>query len=59
MSSNEITAALRNVIASRGSVRVGRALVSYDGRTFGVSAQGVALSTRNRAKAADFIATIA
>jgi hypothetical protein len=59
VSSVQAIEALRNVIASRGSVRVGRALVSYDGRTFGVSAKGVSLSTRNRAKAADFIATIA
>lgn len=54
----EINNALRTVIAARGSIAINRVLVSYDGRTFGISTSGVSRSTRSRSKAADLIATI-
>lgn len=59
MTAAEINIALRNVVATGVTQRVGRLTVSYQGRTFGISGSGVALATKNRAKAADLLATMA
>jgi hypothetical protein len=54
-----INEAIARAIMTGKTQTIGRASVSYQDRTFGISAPGVSRATRNRARAADLLATIA